>query len=484
MCRIIKFKFLLFNFICFYYQTNAQSLNFCGTSFQTQKNIIQLAKNKFTSSEIESNALVYIPIQVHMVLNDNGTTDMGPLRLRESICTLNSDFLPTGFQFYMEDEVHYILSSKWNDHDYNNGLEMMRKNNVSNVVNVYLVNNPAGNCGYFTYDGDAVALSKSCTGKASHTWAHEFGHYFSLPHTFFGWEGINYESSKPTSDYQNKVFTRIESLERLNCQTQADNFCDTNPDYISYRWGCNGEDSSMLLQFDVNGKPFRSDGSLYMSYASDNCMSRFSDEQMRAMRSNYNTSRTDLHRNTTLKALIKNEPYQISPIDSSITKTNVGFYWDKVENAEAYLFQLSKTSTFTVLIRNTTLSQNYLSVDSLLNGKRYYWRIIPICRQDFCTDVLKSATFLVDINASINYTESDNLIIYPNPVMQGQVIEIHLQNHIDQKSIKIFTANGVVVNDITELQFYQNSVILNTSKLQPGVYAISIQNKFYKLLIQ
>ncbi|NJK83013.1 MAG: hypothetical protein HC912_03550 [Saprospiraceae bacterium] len=33
-------------------------------------------------------------------------------------------------------------------------------------------------------------MSKSCTGRGDHTWAHEIGHALSLNHTFYGWEAI------------------------------------------------------------------------------------------------------------------------------------------------------------------------------------------------------------------------------------------------------------------------------------------------------
>lgn len=90
-----------------------------------------------------------------------------------------------------ENEVNYIDNSKWDSHPrFEAGIEMMKINNIKNVINCYIVTDPAGNCGYFAYEGDAVALSKTCLGKSSHTWAHELGHYFSLPHTFLDGKGL------------------------------------------------------------------------------------------------------------------------------------------------------------------------------------------------------------------------------------------------------------------------------------------------------
>ena len=127
---------------------------------------------------------------------------------------------------YLPLQVHnYIGKTSWNNHpDYSDGEDMMHQNNFSNRINCYLVANPAGNCGYYTYSGDAIALSKNCISPSQHTWAHELGHYFSLPHTFFGWEGLTYDSKKTTSDWQKDVFTEIEDLSKSTTLTQMEHY--------------------------------------------------------------------------------------------------------------------------------------------------------------------------------------------------------------------------------------------------------------------
>jgi len=155
--------------------------SFCGTSFGSQSTLIQSRKIPVDQHKEFSQLPIYVPLQVHIVQDDNGSAGYSYLNLMESICTLNEDFEPSGLQFYLENPVNYINKTAWNTHlTYNPGEEMMIQSNVPNMVNCYIVSNPAGNCGYFTYRGDGVALSKGCLGKKSHTWAHELVHYLSL----------------------------------------------------------------------------------------------------------------------------------------------------------------------------------------------------------------------------------------------------------------------------------------------------------------
>lgn len=461
--------------------TQEKLTNFCGTSLETQK--LMLSQAELNQALPESHVIQNIPMKIHMVLSDKGNGAYSLVRLRESICTLNKDFEPTGFQFYMEDEINYIVSSKYDTANYDDGEEMMKKYNAPNVINVYIVTSPAGNCGYYTYRGDAVALSKSCIGKSSHTWAHEFGHYFSLPHTFVGWEGIQYDPKKATTQYVGEVRGLIENIDRSNCKNQADNFCDTPPDYISNRWTCTN-DSSSLQQFDLNGNRFRSDGTLFMSYSNDNCMNRFSDEQMTDMHQNLNFRRQDLMRSITLKNMNEFDYQYFLPYDSSTQNTRVTFTWNPIEHSEYYLFQLSRTSTFSVILKSVQTIATSIEVDSLPLDKRLYWRVTPFNKQDFCTETSKTFTFSTSINSGIATNTTDQISLFPNPVSKDGFIRIQAQRPVQNESIRLFSFQGEELT--TRIQYQRNSQIINIGKsnLIPGIYFLSINNRFHKLLIK
>ncbi|NOT38246.1 MAG: hypothetical protein HOP11_12810 [Saprospiraceae bacterium] len=458
---------------------NAQ--NYCGTSTQTQYIKIEehLSAPNFPKDNFEVQNL---PMQVHIVLTDNGGADFSMQKLKESICTLNNDFIPTGFQFYMEKPVNYIRNSKYNEHNYDDGEKMMLEYNVPNVINVYIVSSPAGNCGYYTYSADAVALSKSCTSKSSHTWAHEFGHYFSLPHTFLGWEGIDYRGGSPASEYQKDVRGQIENIDRSGCGSKADNFCDTPPDYISNRWGCTNSDSSLITQVDLNGESFKSDGSLFMSYSLDNCSSRFSNEQMSAMQSFLTTRRSNLKRTIELNEIAEFDNTSLFPGDSAVTKSKVTFAWKEIPNATSYIFQLSRNHVFTVLIRNVEIKTNAIEVDSLLQDKRYYWRVIPLSNEYFCNEMSKSSTLIIDNLLAIKNTNKESVEVYPSQISQGQSIFIHSKKMINK--LRLLNTSGTdVSNNMIVRNAYSTVSEISTQNLPIGFYFLFVDEQIFKISI-
>ncbi|MEP7195842.1 MAG: T9SS type A sorting domain-containing protein [Saprospiraceae bacterium] len=475
---IISFVFDNLNYL-----TAQQNHNdYCGTSIHTQLRNIELQQNTQNSPK-DFKQIQYLPMQIHIVLTDEGGTDYPIQKLRESICTLNKDYEPTGFQFFMDKPINYIRSSKYNEHNYDDGGEMMRIYNVKNVINVYLVTSPAGNCGYYTYNDDAVALSKSCTSKFSHTWAHEFGHYFSLPHTFLGWEGISYTGGKSALDFEKDVKGQIENIERINCNRQADNFCDTPADYISFRWPCTESDSSVLIQKDLKGHEFRSDASLFMSYSLDNCGSRFSNMQMEAMQNFLWNSRSNLLRNVGPRLIAAFDNNSAYPLDSALTKTKVSFSWKPVDQADSYLFQVARNQVFSVFVKNMVINATNIEIDSLIPGKTYYWRVIPLNNSDFCSDGSKSFIFTTESLTNINPVIEEKNILYPNPIHKNESMFIHSTEELDANDIHIFDQNGKNIDSQVHFNIVTNWVEIQTSQLNSGIYFVAIKRKFNKIII-
>ena len=164
----------------------------------------------------ESNDTLYVPLTIHLVGKSDGTGFMSERTLLESLCTLNEDFKPSRIQFFIEGPVNYIANSTYYDHTFAQGAQMMNIYKVQNTLNCYIVDSPAGNCGYSSYN-KGIALAINCTQPWDHTWAHEAGHYFSLPHPFFGWEGIEHDYSQPAPNQVNNG-RLVERVDGQNCQ--------------------------------------------------------------------------------------------------------------------------------------------------------------------------------------------------------------------------------------------------------------------------
>lgn len=465
----------------------AQQSHYCGTSPETPWFDHYMSNRDDYQFEIPEEP-IYIPLTVHVLGDDNGNGYFLKSQVFDAICRLNLDFEATNIQFFLEDEINFINNTTWYDHEeYPDGYDMMNSNNIDGTVNCYIVSNPAGNCGYYAPAGDAVALSKSCMSPNDHTWAHELGHFFSLPHTFRGWEGIDYDASVPTSTYRSQNRRGIESLDGSDCNSSGDRFCDTPPDYLSYRWPCDNQGFSIVQQTDLNGETFRSDGTLFMSYASDNCSNRFSDMQVNAMLANINSVRRELLNNETYAGKINDIPQAIAPEDqANLAFDNGILHWSKVENATSYHVRVSRLPNLGgLLIVDTIISDTSLALPVLSLGKTYYWRITAINKFDFCSNASERFSFIAAALTSNSDVDNDlDLNIWPNPLTkQHRNITVSgLSGEMSGFRFKIYSLNGEQVAD----GGLNNGQIRLQSTLQPGTYTVMIykdQKRFVKPLI-
>ncbi|MBL7775442.1 MAG: hypothetical protein JNK89_05535, partial [Saprospiraceae bacterium] len=262
--------------------------NFCGYTgsspwldwYQRNSGLFEKAEGGADTSWL------YVPVTVHIVGTTNGTGYYPFDQAIRAVCEMNSQFAPAYVRFYLKpgDAVRYHNNSSWFAHDWDGGSDMINSvlPGIRNRLNAFIVSDPAGNCGYSWQD--AIVLKKGCSNPGNSTWAHEAGHHFSLPHPFSGWEGFDWNYAEPAPA---KVNGRdVEKTDGSNCYSGGDRFCDTEPDYLNDRWACTAEGRSFTIQHDPNGIAFRSDASLIMGYANDACASRFTAEQIAAVRAN------------------------------------------------------------------------------------------------------------------------------------------------------------------------------------------------------
>jgi len=476
---IVKMKFFSILVLCLIQYNHLQS-QYCGTSHVDQQRMIDLSSGEQGNSRPDFAQTIYIPLLIHSLSNDGSSSYYGNWQLYETLGTLNKDFEKSGIQFFLEKPIHYISRTKWNDHkDYNDGEEMMIENNVADQVNCYLVQNPAGNCGYYTYNGDGVALSKSCLGKLSHTWAHELGHFFSLPHTFFGWEGIDYSFQKSTAEYKAKVWNQIENVERIDCNSQADQFCDTEPDYISDRWPCDANNRSLINLKDLNDSIFNADGSLFMSYAFDGCMSRFSNEQNNGMLNNISNRRQILLRPNVKPIYQNTDSFDfIYPLnESTVPYKSLTITWPKVEGAKYYLVQVARAPSFSIIVKNEIIESTSTYIDSLLPGKTYYARVKAVNDFEFNGTYAHPIKFYAE---GLQTSNSDGfgtpeVTVFPNPVTRGKNLIVTFPQELGVQNIEIMTIAGQRVTDKLNWNMYNRSMATLTDlHLSSGVYVLQL----------
>jgi hypothetical protein len=427
---------------------------------------------------------LYVPMTLHIV----GSTNAQYLDARQAlraVCEMNERFVPARMRFFLmpDDPIRYHYNSEWNDHDWSGGAELITTNNLPGRMNAYLVANPSGACGYYWLD--AIVLGRGCSASGNTTWSHEAGHFFSLPHPFVGWEDTSWDFSKPAPAFING--NEVEKKDGSNCQWAADGFCDTEPDYLSYRWGCNSDFRSTTSQKDPNGVEFRSDATLYMGYALDACGSRFSLEQTEAMRANYWDEHADFALTEPVqKDLPANFSVQLlSPVDSTLVQYNdVTLEWKPVENALVYTVEMSFLSNFgALLFAQTIINDTKVKVTKPLpNNRLMYWRVRAYSGWDLCAEgqVVQRGIFKTQNLLATNDLERTlSGELSPNPVLAGRPATLTLSSEENMDALLTLTdaAGRQCYSQILNITPGENLLEIPTSTLGAGLYLVTLQNE-------
>ncbi|MCB0569333.1 MAG: zinc-dependent metalloprotease [Phaeodactylibacter sp.] len=464
----------------------------CGTVPERNEWLVAFQQNP--AAFPRSPKTLYVPLAVHIVGTDDGKGYLQAYRVLDAFCTLNQDYEAANIQFYLSGTFHYINSSKYFEHDYNKGIEMMQAYNRPDAVNCYIVGDPAGNCGYAFYTL-GIALDKSCLSETEHTWAHELGHYFSLPHTFYGWEGYDFDYSQAAPATVNG--RPVELADGSNCAYAGDGFCDTPADYLNFRWSCQGNGLSPQQQKDPAGRTFRSDGTLLMSYAMGDCANRFSDSQIDALRANLEGPRSALLNDDAPLPPLGSPPARpINPEqDQLITNvSSLSLEWPPVPNAEGYIVQLNLLSPLgeeTPFMYYQT-EEPGIEIDGLLSERSWRWRVRPYNSYESCAGF--SEAFSFDTGNFISNTKEQASLsefrVHPNPLSSGASMKVEFElPYAFNLQLTLYTSAGVPARrQLLDAHYGHNEATLNTTGLPAGLYWLGIEHtggrKFQKIIVQ
>ncbi len=441
----------------------------------------------FNTPEGGDTAWLYVPVTLHLVGTSGGTGHFPLEQALRAMCTLNEQFAPAFIRFYLMpgDAVRYHNNSNWYNHDFSGGAQMLQTvvPPLRNRLNIFVVGDPAGNCGYAWLD--AVVMKNSCSGPENVTWAHEVGHHFSLGHTFLGWEGFqwNYAMPAPT----NIAGVPVERTDGSNCYVAGDGFCDTPPDYLNYRWACDTAGLSIVPQIDPAGVTFRSDASLIMSYAFDRCASRFSPEQITAMRANLRTEhKAYLQLAEPLPELPDNAQVElISPLDSTqvVQFNHIELKWKKVPGARYYVIEVSRSPDFVSRFYSETLidADHTTITKTLPNNWTLFWRVRAYSDWDVCQpfDEAPIGSFRTQNLLATNELERRvALLLKPNPTSVGQPAQFvaQVETAMDVQ-VSIHDAVGRLCwQEYLRLYPGENAIALPIERLEVGTYLLSMRN--------
>lgn len=444
---------------------------------------------------------IYIPVTIHIVKATNGSGGFLENNAFLTICDLNQRMASAGLFFYVPGAVRFILSDTlYNPIDYGPLNTMISQYNVARTMNIYYTNLGAmGLCGFAYYpntgpggnqNNGAVVMSFACSQPNGTTLTHEVGHFFNLPHTF------DQTSNNPSGNNAERVTRNFnEPSPRLsaNCNTEGDNFCDTPADFIDNRWNC----PTGIIQLDINGDRFRPDSSYYMSYSSDQCMSRFSDQQVTAMRATLTTTNSP-RGYLTINPMpaypdITTGAALISPATSDTFPGNyVVFRWNRTPGATAYQIKILLFN-FSVLDTITT-DTFYISQARLIRANREHsWQVRALNGANLCTPYSDRVFFFASAyitNVGIPSTSENNAwLVYPTILEKEMMQQLNIEGLAGQSSAlaELRDAMGRKIQDwVLDPQIDRHKLTLEP--LSPGMYYVNLQqeqrNKAFKIIIR
>ena len=390
---------------------------------------------------------VTIALHTHL-LAPSAARPFSYVRALETMGALERDFVGTGVRFRVNLPFDTIVSAAYDDHaTVLEGADLMFANNVDGALNLYLVSNPAGNCGYnLPYAG--IAVASQCAGAASKTMAHEVGHALSLPHPFLGWEGgqttggdrpADFGRPAPrtvTYDYTYFQDTLIrdttiidtalvELVDRSNCREAADGFCDTPADYLARRWTCNNNGVSNTSQLDPDSVAFVSDGSLIMSYSDDDCQQRFSPDQALAMQAFAQQERSSWIRSNGDTATVSGD---VEPafVDGDELPSATVLPFTSAPNATHYYVQISARRSLSSFVAQAVTTDTFVVLDPSVFevGEEYYWRVYPYSDHSFRRGFSPRYSFVYPMSVGAPAAASVDIAAFPNPVAAGSHVQL------------------------------------------------------------
>ena len=335
---------------------------------------------------------IFIPTTIQLIARADGTGAPSPADAMTMICRLNEDYAPQNVQFYLQPPIRYVNNDAlFADAYIASTMQIMRNNRVNNTMNIFVGSNVSRSvAGYYSRQHDFIFMLTGYANRSSATITHEAGHFYTLPHTFVGWENLRVEDlygSNPvpavlSNNRAVEFFAR--SGAQANCSTAADGFCDTPADYYAYRINC----PFRGVAVSPDGVAIEPDARNYMSYFGDECMTLFSDEQQDAMARNIIARNWHTRPNPNIPSLGA-EPALLQPIaDEQVPLADVRFEWEAVAGASGYVVIIERTlfgvpvETLGEFVSNTASLE--LPAARFTVNRQYRWRVKPFNGRETC----------------------------------------------------------------------------------------------------
>ena len=438
---------------------------------------------------------IYIPVKYHLYGRDDGSSAADFSDILELHLRLNEEYAEHDIQFYINGGLDIVANT---DYYENPGEHINHQQQIfsNNSVNVYIGNsadidtdNGAGlTLGYYFPTYDWIVMRKSEAKYNAETLAHEMGHFFSLNHTFFGWECIAWQdwlSENPGAECAPTTAPcfdiPVEAADGSNCETAADFLCDTPADYRFTSANCVYADAAC----DPDGEPLMPLTDNIMSYFFGCEDQTFTEQQADMLMTDINAPtrnylRTDGGPDKVTAPSAAPDPAYPAEAEE-LPNYNVTVGWRPVQHATYYVVQRGANSAFTIFDRQYVTRDTFLTMSDLSPEFRYYWRVTPFNEYQTALQWSESRTFVTGtefINPGAPL-QNHLLEVTPNLIQRGREMQINVTAKENFTSrIEIYATDGRMVQQTEEREFSEgeNNFSLYPTRLQSGLYIVVLRD--------
>lgn len=464
--------------------------NWCGLSADDAKELtghFLQVREDMRDYVHERGVVTYVPVRFFLVAKSDGTGRASERLALQALCVLNEAYLDIDIQFYLKEFKYLNSTAVHSNPESFSGFNTISSNVIYNAINVFIVNEIAdpGVAAYYQLPpgpgGNDWIIASDNYVTSDNVLPHEVGHFFSLLHTFNGWESSGgWNPSVHGNPVGNNSPDGVpnEYVNGSNCTTAGDFICDTPADYMfgpsnTCIYNKNAKDpTGALLTPAVKNR---------MNYF-DNCDEYlFSNAQIAQI----NNSLFHPNRNyvrpgiTPTLATVSAAPGLVQPASNAKVDTynNVELKWNPVAGANKYLVEISNSSIGNVryIVSNTSLLLTDLPAD-----QTFLWRVMAYNEYSTCANyssqrIFKTGNIFSDVQA---IEELDDWKVAPNPVRSGQALLVQLESSESlEATVSLFSAAGQLMQEYRDYRFPAgiSSLEMATDQLPAGLYLLTLR---------
>lgn len=460
----------------------------CGTSHAAQQeavnNILEYRKNPLVS--VRNNEVAYIPFTVHRVGKTNGKGKVSPVRIIEQFQSMQKDYAPGNLVPYIK-QITEINDSDIYSKVGTNAVKVNAKKDPSSA-NLFVTQNANVDgslgtvLGFYNPSYDYLVVKINEMKKTGSTLPHEFGHFLSLPHTFYGWETEPYDFAKHGNPvmqaYAPAYQALVELVDKSNCDVAADAICDTPPDY-NFGLGAPSCTFTRIVK-DRNGDTIRPMVNNFMGYFLSCESYEFTPQQITVMRNNLASSKRDYLRSNYVPDTSTIGEYNILTDVASLEQyyDKVFIDWEDAENATHYAVTVSPIFGD---VQHFILEESELTLTNLDKDDTHIVRIVayhegigqsPTKEIQFKT----SKTSVGTIDPSI----VEDIYVYPNPAVGRDAIYLYVSSTRSfDGQWKLFDMQGKEMSSKNMfIHSGDNTVEIDTQELPSGIYFLEVNTAY------